>query len=86
MYAIKCQQFPSTLYTQQTGQSLCKRIIGINSDIKNHNTQTCEGTACVVNVLSKLHSDMDKKIYIMIKKLVSLKSWVYIWLSFKLVF
>ncbi|XP_053884602.1 uncharacterized protein LOC128837434 [Malaclemys terrapin pileata] len=39
IYAIMCQQCPSTMYIVQTGQSLRKRINGHKSDIRNHNIQ-----------------------------------------------
>ncbi|CAM5072920.1 unnamed protein product [Natator depressus] len=37
IYAIMCQQCPSAMYIGQTGQSLCKRINGHKSDVKNYN-------------------------------------------------
>ncbi|MDF8086877.1 GIY-YIG nuclease family protein, partial [Listeria monocytogenes] len=37
IYAIICQQCPSTMYIGQTGQSLRKRINGHKSDVKNYN-------------------------------------------------
>ncbi|XP_073170009.1 high affinity copper uptake protein 1 isoform X3 [Lepidochelys kempii] len=39
IYAIMCQQCPSAMYIGQTGQSLCKRINGHKSDIRNGNIQ-----------------------------------------------
>ncbi|XP_048698400.2 uncharacterized protein LOC125633326 [Caretta caretta] len=37
IYAIMCQQCPSAMYIDQTGQSLRKRINGHKSDVKNYN-------------------------------------------------
>ncbi|XP_073163827.1 uncharacterized protein [Lepidochelys kempii] len=64
IYAIMSQQCPSAMYNVQTGQSLCKRINGHKSDVKNYNIQKPVGE----HFKLPGHSTIDLKVEILQQK------------------